>query len=379
LASLPNISILGDSRVFDTYYVNSDYRCIYGYDKTFPFLLRRQLLCSRQQTFDVVHIPDHFRAGTIENNIIRLALTNPAMVVLCDGIWETLVHKDWFIEYAVGEIKKHPTLSRETLKISYSSRILAELFVSNQLKISPHNYAERQRRIISYFARRRRRSVWMTLPVPPREHLNRLHFAGNHQCIPEWDMCLVAINDAVAPVAAAYDVITIDLNGLVKSNGGFGASLIDQWHFSPSFHALIAEELATIISRCGDDLILPESHMSHQFMLARPLDGQPVILWGDADTTDAWVDANPNANVEAVILTAEASGKYSQKRRRAELRDLNSLSAQIVIAASANPVDAATEAHLLKKLPQRTILVYPEELREIYNPIGNERASYNAE
>ena len=33
---LPNVSVLGDSRVFDTYYTGDDYAVRYGYDSTFP-------------------------------------------------------------------------------------------------------------------------------------------------------------------------------------------------------------------------------------------------------------------------------------------------------------------------------------------------------
>ena len=41
-----------------------------------------------------------FEGGTIQNNIIRVALTDPAIVVVLDGIWETLINKGHYLAYA---------------------------------------------------------------------------------------------------------------------------------------------------------------------------------------------------------------------------------------------------------------------------------------
>ena len=120
MMTLPNIAILADSRGFDTYFLNPAYgEAGYGYDRTFAFVLRRALLSEADPVADVCHIPDHFRAATIENNIIRLGLTDPAMVVLLDGIWETLLSKADFLRWAEREISDHEWRDGEKLDLSF--------------------------------------------------------------------------------------------------------------------------------------------------------------------------------------------------------------------------------------------------------------------
>ena len=112
-------------------------------------------------------------------------------------------------------------------------------------------------------------------------------------------------------------------------------------------------------------------------MLARPLDRPPVVLWGDVDKIDTWLDTNPNENVEALVLSTETPKKYPHQNLVVTLDQLESLNAQIVIAVNAVTPDPSTEAHLLSQVPHRMILLYPEELGEIHNPLGNDRASFS--
>jgi hypothetical protein len=353
------VTILGDSRVFDTYFTNPSYSERYGYDATFPHLLRKSALLNTETKYDVVHIPEHFRGGTVENNIIRLALTDPAVVVLCDGIWETLVHKDWFIEWAVGQIRAHPTHSTEPLDLSYSSQRLAELFVANKLTVSPQRYALKQRRIISYFRRRRRQCVWMSLPMPPREHLNRLHYAGNYRCIPEWDECLKAVNDAMAPIVSAYGATWLDLHDLVRKHGGFGNALLDQWHFSASFHSAIADELARVLPSLVQQSRIPADHASRKFLLSRDPGDEPLALYGSDAAVARWRTENPQARAETVSLANAAN-----------------LSTRCVLALEPAALTPASEADLLAKLPRSSIILYPDELKALVNPVGADRAMH---
>lgn len=122
------VAILGDSRTFDTYYYNFQYGEHYGYDKTFPFLLEKLMWASSNGAMDIVHIPDHFRSKSIENNILRLALTDPSMIIMCNGIWESLLNKQIFIEYATEKINTYHSREGGELKLVYSSRAMADLF-----------------------------------------------------------------------------------------------------------------------------------------------------------------------------------------------------------------------------------------------------------
>lgn len=371
----PIVAVLGDSRVFDTYFTNVAYSERYGYDSTFPHLLRKRALQKASSTYDVVHIPDHFRGGSIETNTIRLALTDPAVVVLCDGIWETLVHKEWFVEWAVARIRSHSTHSSDTLDLSYSSRRLADLFIADELAVSPRKYAEKQRRIVSYFRRRRRQCVWMSLPMPPRDHLDRLHFAGNYRCIPEWDECLRAINQAMAPLVASYGAAWFDLHDLALAHGGFDKALIDQWHFSASFHNAIAEALFEIMPRWVSKGRVSRDHASRRFLLAREPGDEPLALIGDASEIAAWRAENSNAKAEAVLVGGTCAEKIAGFPTL-PFAQANRLAARCAVALAGAAASVEAECALLDALPPGFILLYPEELRPLLNPGGRDRSEH---
>jgi hypothetical protein len=308
-----NVTVLGDSRAFDTYYTNSRYRKRYGYDKTFPHLWRKSILSEPQTSFDVVHIPDHFRGGSVQNNIVRVALTDPAIVVVLDGIWETLINKGHYLDYA-----RRNGLDAD---LSYNRASLAALFRAGELALSPASYAARQRRLISYFRRRRRQIIWMTLPVPPKDYVGSTYHAGDYRPIPDWDECLAAMNNAMTPILAGYGASTLDLTALMNEVGGPGDAFIDQWHFSETFHARIATALDAKARA-----LLPKGpgahHVSHRYML-----GAPCAEANDAD----------------------------------------------VVIYSGDPVG---ELAALDALPPAKILIYPDELGEIVNPRGDDRATF---
>lgn len=259
------IAILGDSRTFDTYYVNERYVEPYGYDKTFASIWSRAGRLSSQVPCEVIHIPDHFRGGTIENNITRLALCDPDVVVLCDGIWETLLNKQQFIDYAAKKIGSHDVRSEGELILRFSTQSMAELFIQGELNDSPDLYAARITRIASYFVRRNRRVFWMNLCVPGPDHLDRLHYAGNYVCAPEWDQCLSAVNTAVERCLAQIGAGVIDVHRYMEEFGGPSAALLDQWHYTASFHAYLATVLPSYLTQQAVAAVDHED-ISHQVM-----------------------------------------------------------------------------------------------------------------
>lgn len=357
-----NVAILGDSRAFDTYYTNDRYEERYGYDSTFPFLLRHMVTADPQLPFEVIHIPDHFRAGTAENNIIRLALLNPAVVVLLDGIWETLIGKEHFVEYATRRIKAHDFRSADEIALRVSGQALVDLYLAGELSVSPSGYAEKQRRLISYFRRRRRQCVWLTLPVPDAAHFDRLHFAGDYRCLPNWGRCLAGINDAVAPMIESYGGHVIDLDRLMAEHGGSGRSLIDQWHFTRSFHATIARCLAEWLRAARP--VMPAAHASNRHMLAGPVRRESVVLCGAKDAAAAWTAANRNVTVETVVAMQDS-----------ECEKITSCAqSSIVVLLEEGVARVGTETRLLRTLSEDKIILYPEELARIVNPPGDRRA-----
>ncbi len=303
-----NVAILGDSRLFDTYYTNDRYEKRYGYDKTFPHLWRRKVLADLAAGYDVVHIPDHFRGGTVQNNIVRLALSDPAVVVILDGIWETLLNKRHFLEYAEQRARAYDPAGAEPGTLSYSQRALVDLFKTGVLSVSPQRFTDRSRLLVSYFRRRRRQVIWMTLPVPPKDYIGSTYHAGNYRPIPDWDECLAAMNDAVVPIMERYGCSILDLTQLMNDLGGPNAALIDQWHFSPAFHARLADVLH---ERCK--VLLAEtpspSHVSHDYILGAPEDDVPdtvVIHEGQAsDELDAIAMLSPE---QILLYPSELKG-----------------------------------------------------------------------
>lgn len=359
--SLPVVAILGDSRAFDTYYANADYppAALYGYDRTFPHLIRAGVLRAAAPSYDVVHVPDHFRGGGVESNCIRIALTDPAACVLLDGIWETLVNKRHFLDWAEAELRRHPSRSGGTLELSYSSTRLAELFIAGALSVSPARYAARQRQFISYFRRRRRMVVWMSLPMPPADHLGGLHYAGNYQCIPEWGACLAAVNDAVRPVVQDLGAHWLDLHALMEAHGGAGACLIDQWHFTRDFHAAVAGALDRVLQRALPGTPPPE--VSRRYMLARRPDDTPLTLVGEPAMAESWREGHPDAVVAAVATAADAE-----------------VATPIAVLFADPEAREEMAAALLRTLAADTILLFPEELEPMRNPVGNDRSEFAA-
>jgi hypothetical protein len=312
-AALPNVTVLGDSRVFDTYYTNSRYGVRYGYDKTFPFVWRRNVLSDPAAGYDVVHIPDHFRGGTIQNNIVRVALTDPAIVVVLDGIWETLINKGHYLDYA-----RRKGIDGES---TYARAKLAPLFKAGELSSRPADYALRQRRLISYFRRRRRQVIWMMLPIPPKDYIGSTYHAGDYTPVPDWDECLAAINEAIFPVVESYDCAVLEMTQLMNDAGGPREAFIDQWHFSEVFHARIAAALdaqARVLLSPGAG----PGHVSHRYMLGAPA-GQAV---------------------EPDVVIYEG--------------------------------DPADELRALRALPAEKILLYRSELGDIDNPRGDDRSEF---
>jgi hypothetical protein len=263
--------------------------------------------------YDVVHIPDHFRGGTIQNNIIRVSLTDPAIIIVLDGIWETLVNKGHYLEYA-----RRKGLDGEA---TYDRANLSALFRAGELSLSPVSYAERQRRLISYFRRRRRQIIWMTLPVPPKSYLGSTYHAGDFKPIPDWDECLSAINEAMIPVVNAYGGSILDMTKLMSEVGGPRSAFIDQWHFSELFHETIAAALDVQVRSLLPGTCGPH-HISRRYMLG-------------------------------------GAGKEAGEPD--------------VVVYSGSPAD---ELGPLQLLPPEKILLYPAELGDIDNPRGDDRAMF---
>lgn len=352
-----NITILGDSRVFDTYYYNSSYEKGYGLDKTFPFLLRRRFF-EAGNDLDIVHIPDHFRSGTVQNNILRMALTNPACVILCNGIWETLVNKGHFLEYVERRLKEHSTASGVEMHFTYSGSELVKLFVAGELSNSPAKYAERQRSIISYFLRRRRQAVNISLAKPDATHLDRLHYAGQHQLVDEWDLCLDALNQAVAPVLRDYGAYGLDGHALMQDNGGQSVCLIDQWHFSVSFHSALSDALARLLPEVLKQAAMDVDHISNRYMVPGGGFHDPVAVYGSADDAQRLCLDAPGVEI---VVTSEDVGELAASGCR------------IVVLCGEPYERVEVELELLATLGSDCIVVYPEELITVQNPLPQRR------
>lgn len=357
------VTILGDSRTLDTYYYNSNYKELYGYDKTFPYLLQRSIEKKSYERIKIIHIPDQFRANSIENNILRLALTDPDIVILCNGIWETLLNKKMYLQYAIEKINAHKILEGNTLELNFNSQELVKLYLSNSLSNSPQKFFSRQNQIISYFRRRQRQCFVMNIPVPDIDHLNRLHFAGNYRCIPEWGICIEMLNEGIRTLAENYQGIHIDTHELIKKEGGFNKNLIDQWHFSKSFHIALSRYFEQLLLE--NSTYVPVDHISHDFMLHKGISETSIVLYGTGSVAADWLKAHPGIKVEFVV--SEQSGRsYFHSIPVIEEREINNTTSSIVLLAVPENQREEIEISLIKRLQSDKILLYPEEVQEAY-------------
>jgi hypothetical protein len=360
-----NVAILADSRGFDTYFANDNYAEVYGIDRTYPFLLRSRFLSDPDCSLDVAHIPDHFRSGAIENNILRLALLDPAVVILHDGLWETLLTREHYLEYVTRRVSNFHLRDGRTLDLALNSETLVNLFVANELAIGPRVYADRIRRLVSYFARRRRPCVWINLTVPDATHLDRIHHAGNYRCLPEWERCLVAVNEAVSAAVTAYGAVVFDVDRLMRAEGGPARCLIDQWHFSPQFHARVAETLHGLVRDLARRAPASD-HVSSQFMTGRIRRPASVALAGTAAALSAWDNTIPGITAVAWISERPEAPPLPGLAPRAE-DEIADVDASVIVLVGGAAEQEATELRLIPRLAPHQIMVRAEEIGGIVN------------
>lgn len=350
------VAMLGDSRVFDTYYTTPAYEARYGYEKTFPHLLRGAFLRRPEASVDIVHIPDHFRGATVANNILRLALSDPAAAILVEGIWETILTKQHFIDYATRKVRAHPWRRGGALDLEFSSARLAELFMADELSVGPGTYRDRQEALVSYFRRRRRQIVWATLPIPPAGHMGGVHPAGNYKPIPQWGACLRSINEAVVPMVEAWGGLVLDLDSLMAEAGGADACLIDLWHFTPAFHAIIAARLEALIDGAID--IPAAGHVSHRCMVCGPVGDLPLALIGGPEERAAWHAEAPDARIGWELVPGEGPPPEAEA---------------LLLLGPPGAEREASARQLLSITGLQAVVLYPEELTPLDNPARADR------
>jgi len=365
-----NITILGDSRTFDTYYYNYRYKEHYGYNSTFPYLLQKKMWETSMEKIDIIHIPDHFRSRSIENNIMRLALTDPVLVFLCNGIWEALINKGHYIEYVTNLIRTHPTRSGKPLRFMYNSKKLVELFLGNKLSSSPKKFTEEQSKIASYFHRRRRACLFFGLPVPPVTHYNRLHYAGNYKCLREWDECLEELNRSLRKISRCYGSIFLDLNRLVRESGGYKECLIDQWHFTKRFHEKLALSLSEEIMDMVNKENLKTNEVSHNFMLHRKTGRETVAVYIFDDKTEyarKWLRKHRSVKIKACIGRQKKAENLKLKTvTHFDIKNIRKVEPSIILLLTDEKLPMKREAEILKSLSFDKILLYPDEIESKY-------------
>ncbi len=361
------VSVLADSRGFDTYYVNSLYSESYGYHETFPYVLSREFAI--EGSHELVHIPDHYRGGTVQSNIIRLALTRPDMVVLVNGIWETLLTRDMFLDYVKSEIGQKRQPYSDPLDFRFSGEELVRLFLQDKLVNSPAKYIERERRICSFFLRRGRSAIVFGLPVTPAHHLDGIHFAGNYRCLPEWGRCLEALNVEMRELSRVYACGYFDTDALMRGCGGASACLIDQWHFSRHFHGEIARQLRTCILDAAIRPTLSETQQKY-YMPGVGLD-EPCLVYGTGDAARHWVQGHPQHRVVGYVASDAECVAQPEGIPTMDLGAAVETGVRVLVLPEGHQTRWADEAEAVAGFGGAGgVLLYPDEIEELSNPVG---------
>lgn len=344
----PLIVVLGDSRVFDTYYASEEYEGrTYGYQATFPHRLALARPKLAGVVSDVVHIPDHFRGRTLANNILRLALTDPDVVILCDGIWETLISPRMVADALNAEVA------------SLDPELVVGLYTTERLALAPRAYAERVATIVSWFMRRRRTVIWLDIPVPPPDHFGGLHHAGNYRPVPGWHACVRHLNEVVSREVRAAGGLVLSLGAAMNAHGGAACCLIDQWHFSAAFHGVVAGMLVDLCATLPGPL--PDDHVSREVMIAGRRPRERVVLLGPRDDRKAFRTRYPDVDVGAEVDQDSRPPKGSR----------------VVVLVSPEATAASTTASLFAStLDRDAIVLLSSDLGPLTNPSTGDRASF---
>lgn len=199
--------------------------------------------------------------------------------------------------------------------------------------------------------------VWANLPIVPSDHLDRIHYAGDYVCIPEWGQVLSALNERLARMARAYGAETLDLDDLMSQSGGPDECLIDQWHFTPHFHAAIARKLLNVTGRAFRG---KQWEARYPIMPGDNVNG-PVAVVGQPDAARTLQEEFPGLEIAGFAAPGTAPPE-----------DV----AAIVVTCSDSEQREATARDLIAALPDGPAILYPEDLRPLGNPSSGDRAQH---
>ena len=116
----------------------------------------------------------------------------------------------------------------------------------------------------------------------------------------------------------------------------------------------IAAELAEDIRQRGDDIKLSDDHVSHRHMLANSDSGDDIIVYGDGAAE--WLASNGQAEIEGI-----ADNENALRDAKADI---------VMLCHSGYDEREQLVDRLLKLLPTRKIILFPEEMDGIINPSG---------
>jgi len=205
----------------------------------------------------------------------------------------------------------------------------------------------------------------MNLVVPDMDHLNRVHFAGNYRCILEWDTCLRALNAGLEDIALSYETIYADIHSLVLENGGFQICLIDQWHFSPSFHVALSKYFEMLIEHKMDLFRMEPCHYSCKYILNKDPDDEEIVIFGTGRVSREWIKKHPKVKIEAVIDDTDRKESF-QSIPVINVPDASKMRSGVVLIAVEESERESVEVSLLREIPDQKILLYPEELEQSF-------------
>jgi hypothetical protein len=117
-----------------------------------------------------------------------------------------------------------------------------------------------------------------------------------------------------------------------------------------------------------DQSVVVGDHISNTYMVSGLKDEGELAVYGTGPTSAQWIMGHPKIHVEAVIENKPEVSSYYSIPVIGE-KDIAAIQSTVILLLVPDQDREKIETRLLNILDHEKVIVYPEELEEITNPI----------